>query len=108
MPRAPTRAMRSASGKARSKGYASATTIATASSRTTARRWSTSASMAIRLSEQSTEERLMSNIEIQRDHNGAMHLAVDGHIASGAVVAGIQSVNGELTAIVWVPLKHAV
>lgn len=49
----------------------------------------------------------MSNIEIQRDHNGAMHMLVSGQFAVGSTVAGIQHVNGELTAVVWVPLKEA-
>lgn len=50
----------------------------------------------------------MSNIELKRDHEGAMHLVVGGQFASGSQVAGVQMVNGEMTAIVWVPLKHVV
>lgn len=46
----------------------------------------------------------MSNIEIQRGKDG-MHLVVGGQFAMGAVVAGMQIVNGEMTAIVWVPIK---
>ena len=48
------------------------------------------------------------NTEIQRDHEGTMHLAVDGVIASGSKVTGIQNIDGVgLTAIVWVPMRYA-
>lgn len=49
----------------------------------------------------------MSNIEIQRDHTGTMHLIVGDQAAIGSTVAGMQIVNGEMTAIVWVPLSAA-
>lgn len=49
----------------------------------------------------------MSNIKIQRDHTGSMHLVVGDQVAVGATVAGMQLVNGEMTAIVWIPLASA-
>lgn len=49
----------------------------------------------------------MSNIELQRDHNGHIHMTVDGRVASGARVASVQPIEGlGLTAIVWVPLTE--
>jgi hypothetical protein len=47
----------------------------------------------------------MSNLEIKRDHNGTMHLHVAGVPALGATVTAITTVNGEMGAVVFVPLK---
>lgn len=47
----------------------------------------------------------MSNIELQRDHTGAMHLFVGGVPAHGAQVTGIGQANdGTQQAIIVVPL----
>lgn len=49
----------------------------------------------------------MSNIEINRDHTGKLHLSVAGQYASGANVSHMTAVEGELCAVVFVPLKVA-
>jgi hypothetical protein len=48
----------------------------------------------------------MSNIEIQRDHNGALHMLVGGQHALGAQVLKIDALNGGLAAVIVVPLEH--
>lgn len=50
----------------------------------------------------------MSNIRLNRNHEGKLHLRVGGEYAIGADVTSIQQVNGELVAIVTIPLKHAI
>jgi hypothetical protein len=50
----------------------------------------------------------MSNMRINRDINGTLHLEVSGRYASGARVTGFSAIDGEMCAIVVVPLKHAV
>lgn len=49
----------------------------------------------------------MSNIELQRDHNGGINLVVSGHHALGARVTSVQQIGEELGAVVFIPLKHA-
>lgn len=51
----------------------------------------------------------MSNISLERDHTGSLHLLVSGVPASGANVTGIVTnpQTGELQAVVAIPLKHA-
>jgi hypothetical protein len=48
----------------------------------------------------------MMNIELNKDHCGKLHLAVSGQYASGAEFSSIQTVNGEHTAIIAIPIKH--
>lgn len=50
----------------------------------------------------------MSNIRLQRDHAGKLHLRVGSEYASGAEVTSVINHAGELTAVVFIPLKHAV
>ena len=49
----------------------------------------------------------MSNVKINRDINGVLHLEVAGQYASGAKVTGFNHFDGEMCAVVIVPLKHA-
>lgn len=49
----------------------------------------------------------MSKIELQRSHDGALHLVVDGRFAHGARVTSVQQIGDELGAVVFVPLRHA-
>lgn len=49
----------------------------------------------------------MTNIELQRDHNGGINLVVSGHHALGSRVTGVQQIGEELGAVVFIPLKHA-
>jgi hypothetical protein len=50
----------------------------------------------------------MGNIELQRQHDGKMRMVVGDRLAMGALVMGIQNIDGiGLTAIIWVPLKEA-
>lgn len=47
--------------------------------------------------------------ELLRGHDGALYLYSDGRPVSGSIVTGIgQSAEGELQAIVVVPMRHAV
>lgn len=48
----------------------------------------------------------MSNIELRRDYEGKLQLRVAGHPASGAEVTSIVNNGGEMSAIVFIPLKH--
>lgn len=50
----------------------------------------------------------MSNIKLERDHTGELHLKVGEQFAMGARVTSMIQVNDELTAVVFIPLKHAV
>lgn len=49
----------------------------------------------------------MTNIELNQNHEGKLHLRVGSEYAIGAEVTGIQNLAGELTAVVTIPLKHA-
>ena len=48
----------------------------------------------------------MSNIKLERDHTGALHLKVGDQFATGAEIRSVVQDNNELTAIVFIPLKH--
>lgn len=50
----------------------------------------------------------MSNIRLNRDHLGKLHLRVGGEYAIGAEVGSIQTVAGDLVAVITIPLKHVV
>lgn len=51
----------------------------------------------------------MTNIKLNRDHNGKLHLQVGGEYAIGAEFSNVvTSVNGEQTAVIAIPLKHLV
>ncbi len=50
----------------------------------------------------------MTNIRLNRDHSGKLHLRVGAEYAFGAEVSSVVTMNGELTAIVAIPLKHLV
>jgi hypothetical protein len=51
----------------------------------------------------------MSNIELQRDHKGKLHLVVGNQFAVGAEVHSLQPDNdGNLVAIVRIPLKDVI
>jgi len=45
-------------------------------------------------------------IELIRDHEGKVAMHVNGAPALGAQVTGVNNINGELVAVVLVPLKH--
>jgi len=49
----------------------------------------------------------MSNIQLQRDSSGDLHLVVGNQFAVGSKVTGVNLIDGELRAIVLVPLRHA-
>ena len=50
----------------------------------------------------------MSNIKLNRDNKGDLHMIVGDQFAVGSKVVSIQQIEGfGLTAIVWVPLKEA-
>lgn len=50
----------------------------------------------------------MSNVEIKRDHTGALHLFVGGVPAIGVSISSISAMNdGGLAAVALVPLKNA-
>lgn len=48
----------------------------------------------------------MSNIEIQRDHDGKLHLMVGGNYAAGSTVLKIDQINNGLAAVVVIPLEY--
>jgi len=50
----------------------------------------------------------MTNIQLDRDHTGILHLAVAGQYAHGARVTSVQQIGDELGAVVFIPLKHVV
>lgn len=52
----------------------------------------------------------MTNIRLNRDHNGKLHLRVGAEYAIGAEVSSIvgQGQGGELVAVVTIPMKHVV
>ena len=50
----------------------------------------------------------MSNIRLNRDHQGKLHLRVGSEYAIGAEVSSIVGQGGELVAVVTIPLKHVV
>lgn len=50
----------------------------------------------------------MTNIRLNRDHAGKLHMRVGSEYAAGAEFSHIATINGEATAIVAIPLKHLV
>ena len=48
----------------------------------------------------------MSNMQLQRDHAGQLHLVVGNQFAVGSKVTGVNMIEGELVAIVLVPLNQ--
>lgn len=48
----------------------------------------------------------MSNVRLNRDHVGNLHLRVGTEYAFGAEVSSIVNNNGEQSAIIVIPLKH--
>ncbi len=49
----------------------------------------------------------MALASIVRDHKGDLHLMVDGKHVHGASLTSIQTYDGELSAIVVIPLRFA-
>lgn len=50
----------------------------------------------------------MSNISLRRDHLGKLHLRVGSEYALGSEVTSVVMNNGELSAVVLIPIKHVV
>ena len=50
----------------------------------------------------------MTNIRMNRDHAGKLHLRVGAEYAVGAEVSSIVHQNGELVAVITIPMKHVV
>lgn len=53
------------------------------------------------------ENALTTNIEFVRDHEGKFDMRVSGVPAHGARVMSMSNVDGELIAVVYVPLRDA-
>lgn len=50
----------------------------------------------------------MTNVRLNRDHEGHLRLRVGAEYALGAEVSSIVGQGGELVAVVTIPLKHVV
>lgn len=50
----------------------------------------------------------MSNVRLNRDGSGKLQLRVGAEYAFGAEVSSIVHQNGELVAVVTIPLRHVV
>lgn len=50
----------------------------------------------------------MTNIELQRSHDGTLSLFVAGQHAVGSRVTGVSEFDGKLTAVVLIPLSNLV
>jgi hypothetical protein len=48
----------------------------------------------------------MNNVRLIRDNHGALHIAVGDHYAVGARVSSIATIEGDLSAVVIIPMKN--
>lgn len=48
---------------------------------------------------------MASNVRLIRDHLGSLNVAVGEHYAQGATVSSITTIDGELSAVIIVPMK---